>query len=98
MLPAGRLPLQCSALLPPSTSPHLQGRSEEILGAWLRRQPRGRDAFIVATKVAGPGGMNWLRGGPAKLDGANIAAALDASLARLGTDYVDLLQLHWPDR
>ncbi|KAL4443893.1 hypothetical protein ABPG75_011630 [Micractinium tetrahymenae] len=75
-----------------------QGRSEEILGAWLRRQPGGRDAFIVATKVAGPGGMDWLRGGPAKLDGANIAAAVDASLARLGTDYVDLLQLHWPDR
>lgn len=76
----------------------MQGRSEEILGAWLRRQPRGRGAFIVATKVAGPGGMDWLRGGPAKLDGANITAALDASLTRLGTDYVDLLQLHWPDR
>lgn len=42
--------------------------------------------------------MDWLRGGPARLDGANITAALDASLARLGTDYVDLLQLHWPDR
>ena len=53
---------------------------------------------MVATKVAGPGGMPWLRGGPERLDAANIAAALDASLSRLGTDHVDLLQLHWPDR
>lgn len=76
-----------------------QGRSEEVLGAWLRRQRlRPRCDLVVATKVSGPGGMGWLRGGPARLDGANITAALDASLRRLGTDYVDLLQLHWPDR
>ncbi|EFN60059.1 hypothetical protein CHLNCDRAFT_48407 [Chlorella variabilis] len=75
------------------------GRSEEVLGAWLRRQRlRPRCDLVVATKVSGPGGMGWLRGGPARLDGANITAALDASLRRLGTDYVDLLQLHWPDR
>ena len=48
--------------------------------------------------MAGPGGMEWLRGGPAALDGPNIAAAVDTSLARLGTDHIDLLQLHWPDR
>lgn len=76
-----------------------QGRSEKILGAWLRRQRhRPRSQLVVATKVAGPGGMDWLRGGPLRVDAANIAAALDASLARLGLDYVDLLQLHWPDR
>lgn len=73
-----------------------QGRSEEILGRWLRRRDRSR--YVVATKVAGPGGMGWLRGGPAALDGANIAAAIDGSLARLQTDTIDLLQLHWPDR
>lgn len=42
--------------------------------------------------------MTWLRGGPTALDGPNIAAAIDASLLRLGTGHIDLLQLHWPDR
>ena len=73
-----------------------QGRSEAILGAWLQGQDRSK--FVVATKVAGPGGMAWLRGGPAALDGRNIIAAIDGSLQRLGVDCIDLLQLHWPDR
>jgi hypothetical protein len=61
--------------------------------------PAARDSVIVATKAAGPSGqMAWIRGGPHRLDAANIAAALDGSLRRLGTDYVDLYQLHWPDR
>ncbi len=55
--------------------------------------------MIVATKVAGPSGqMTWIRGGPAKVDAANISAAIDASLSRLGTDFIDLYQIHWPDR
>ena len=74
-----------------------QGSSEAILGRWLRGR-RDRDSLVVATKVAGPGGMSWLRGGPVALDGANITAAIDGSLRRLQVDYIDLLQLHWPDR
>lgn len=73
------------------------GATERIVGHWLRRQPR--DRLIVATKVAGPARrMDWIRGGPPALDGANIRAAIEGSLRRLQTDYVDLYQLHWPER
>ncbi|MDD5247784.1 MAG: aldo/keto reductase [Rhodocyclaceae bacterium] len=73
------------------------GATEAIVGKWLVRQPRER--IVLATKVAGPGrNMPWIRGGPPALDGANIRAALEASLRRLRTDYVDLYQLHWPAR
>jgi aryl-alcohol dehydrogenase-like predicted oxidoreductase len=72
-------------------------RTESIVGAWLRNRPR--DRVIVATKVAGPRrAMQWIRGGPPALDAANIGAALEGSLRRLGTDYIDLYQLHWPER
>lgn len=74
-----------------------QGRTEEYVGHWLQKQQR--DKLIIATKVAGPArGFGWIRGGPVALDRANITAAIDASLQRLQTDYVDLYQLHWPDR
>jgi aryl-alcohol dehydrogenase-like predicted oxidoreductase len=54
---------------------------------------------VIATKVAGPArGFGWIRGGPKSLDRANITAALEASLRRLQTDYVDLYQIHWPAR
>ena len=73
------------------------GISESIVGRWLRRQQR--DRIIVATKVAGPSrNLGWIRNGPPSLDRANIRAAIDGSLQRLQTDYVDLYQLHWPER
>ena len=58
-----------------------------------------RDDFVVATKAAGPSAeMTWIRGGPPALDAKNIMAAIEGSLTRLKTDYIDLYQLHWPDR
>lgn len=55
--------------------------------------------MVLATKATGPSGqMTWIRGGPSSLDGRNIKEAIDGSLKRLGTDYIDLYQLHWPDR
>jgi aryl-alcohol dehydrogenase-like predicted oxidoreductase len=72
-------------------------RTEAIVGNWLKHQPR--DRVIVATKVAGPRrAMSWIRGGPPALDRGNIRTALDGSLRRLQIDYVDLYQLHWPER
>jgi len=77
--------------------PETCGASESIVGRWLARQPR--DKIIVATKVAGPSrNLHWIRNGPPALDRANIRAAIEGSLQRLQTDYIDLYQLHWPER
>ncbi|XP_074275129.1 uncharacterized protein LOC141599116 [Silene latifolia] len=76
-----------------------QGRSEEYLGRWIKDRGISRDRIVLATKVAGPSGqMTWIRGGPECLDGKNITEAIDNSLTRLQTDYIDLYQIHWPDR
>jgi aryl-alcohol dehydrogenase (NADP+) len=73
-----------------------QGRTETFLGRWLVRQRR--DALVIATKVAGPGRREWIRGGRTDLTAANIIDAADTSLQRLQTDYIDLFQIHWPQR
>jgi aryl-alcohol dehydrogenase-like predicted oxidoreductase len=73
-----------------------QGQSEAILGSWLQKECR--DAHWITTKVAGPGSMPWLRGGPLKLSKKDILDAVDGSLRRLQTDFVDCVLLHWPDR
>lgn len=83
--------------VPPTADTY--GRTEEVIGNWF--QARGkRDKVILATKIIGAadGGFTWIRGGQSKLDRANIFAAAEASLRRLKTDYIDLYQLHWPDR
>lgn len=73
------------------------GATEIIVGKWLRRQDRSK--IVLATKVAGPGrAMAWIRGGSLNFTRENVRSALEASLRRLQTDYVDLYQLHWPDR
>lgn len=74
-----------------------QGLTEAYIGDWLKHQQR--DKLIIATKIAGPGrGMKWIRGENKAIDRDNIKQAVDDSLKRLQTDYIDLYQIHWPDR
>ncbi|MBC6476837.1 MAG: NADP(H)-dependent aldo-keto reductase [Hormoscilla sp. GM7CHS1pb] len=73
-----------------------QGKTEEYIGEWLVKQQR--DKVIIVTKIAGPSRMEWIRGEKRRVDRANVEQALSDSLKRLRTDYIDLYQIHWPDR
>jgi aryl-alcohol dehydrogenase-like predicted oxidoreductase len=90
--------IDIAEVYPVPPDPKWAGVTEEICGKWLAERPR--DSVIVATKVAGPGG-GWFRGpvrsGRTALDRHHIARAVEESLRRLRTDYIDLYQTHWPD-
>ena len=74
------------------------GATERIIGNYLKARGNRAD-WILASKVAGPGnGIDYIRGGQLKHNRAHISAAVDASLKRLQTDWIDLYQLHWPER
>jgi aryl-alcohol dehydrogenase-like predicted oxidoreductase len=83
---------------PVPPDPKYAGRTEEIVGRWMKTKPR--DALIIATKVSGPS-HGWIkaavRSGMTTLDRHNIVRAVEASLVKLQTDYIDLYQTHWPD-
>ena len=72
------------------------GKTEAIIGNWFRER-NNRNKVILATKVSGPG-LSWIRGGGLQYTKENISNALQGSLKRLQTDYIDLYQLHWPER
>lgn len=72
------------------------GRTEEIVGSWLKSRGN-RDKLVIASKIIGPGAFNYIR--PSlNFSSESIKSALDNSLKRLNTDYIDLYQLHWPER
>ena len=72
------------------------GKTEEIIGSWLKEK-NNRSKIILATKISGPG-LSWIRGGGNQYDEKNLNKAVEGSLKRLNTDYIDLYQLHWPER
>ncbi len=80
--------------VPPGAATY--ARTETYLGSWLAKQKRER--LVLASKVAGPGRRDWVRGGRTELTRANVTEAVNDSLARLHTDYLDLYQIHWPGR
>ena len=72
------------------------GKTETIIGNWFKKR-NNRKKVILATKISGPG-LSWIRGGGLQYTKENISSALLGSLERLQTDYIDLYQLHWPER
>lgn len=80
--------------IPPNADTY--GKTEEIIGTWFAKTGK-RDQVVLASKIAGPA-LPWIRGGNYKIDRKNILEALEDSLKRLQTDYIDLYQLHWPNR
>ncbi|MFN7716780.1 MAG: aldo/keto reductase, partial [Pseudanabaenaceae cyanobacterium] len=90
--------IDTAEMYPVPSRAETQGKTEAYIGSWLKKQPR--DQLVIATKIIGSGrNFPWLRDSqkPA-LSPANIRQAVDDSLKRLQTDYIDLYQIHWPDR
>ena len=80
--------------VPPTAESY--GKTEIMIGNWFEKR-KNREKIILASKVAGPG-LDWIRDGKNSFDEDGIKKAIDGSLKRLKTDYIDLYQLHWPER
>ncbi|AVR98212.1 aldo/keto reductase [Pseudoduganella armeniaca] len=90
--------IDTAEMYPVMPSAATQGSTERFIGTWLKKTGR-RDQVVLATKAAGPNpNATWIRDGKQNFDEVNLRAAVETSLRRLQTDYIDLYQLHWPSR
>ena len=90
--------IDTAEIYPVKPRPETQGDCERIIGRWLKKTGL-RDKVVISTKITGPArNIKWIRGNNHDLNETNIRAAVEASLKRLQTDYIDLYQIHWPSR
>ncbi len=91
--------IDAAELYPIPPKAETQGATERIIGSWLKARG-GRDKVVIASKVVGRSDATYFRadGSTTRLDAKNINEAVERSLKHLGTDYIDLYQIHWPDR
>ena len=80
--------------VPPTAESY--GKTEIMIGNWFEKR-KNRNKVILASKIAGPG-LDWIRDGKKSYNEKHLAEAIDGSLKRLKTDYIDLYQIHWPER
>ncbi len=101
-LAAGVNLIDTAEMYPVPPKPDTAGRTETFIGTWLAQRPSRRDQIVLATKAAGPSRTptrpSHIRDGRLAFNATNLTEAVNDSLRRLQTDYLDLYQLHWPDR